>query len=459
MTDSLAVAVLAAGKGTRMRSQLPKVLHRIAGLTLVENVLTSLSRVNPSRQLMIVGYQAEQVKTALTHLPDLEFVAQSEQLGTGHAVQQVIPYLQGFEGNLLVLNGDVPLLRPETIEHMLKTHIEQGNTATMLTAQLVDPTGYGRVFCTENDIVTRIIEDRDCTPEQRQNQRINAGIYCFKWTALMAVLPYLKADNDQQEYYLTDVIKDLTPVMALDVADPQEISGINNRKQLADADTALQQRLKDDLMLSGVTLINPDSITVEATVQIEPDVVIEPQTHLRGHTLIQTGCRIGPGSLIQNSTIGPDTTVLYSVVNDSVIKGATSIGPYTHLRGQVAVGEGCRVGNFVELKQATLGDGTKAAHLAYLGNATLGNQVNIGAGTITANYDGYYKHPTVIGDRTKTGANSVLVAPVTLAENVTVGAGAVVTCDVDADALIVTRGERRVIPNWQPRHQRQAPKP
>ncbi|MEO0455448.1 MAG: bifunctional UDP-N-acetylglucosamine diphosphorylase/glucosamine-1-phosphate N-acetyltransferase GlmU [Cyanobacteria bacterium P01_A01_bin.114] len=454
MSDSLAVAILAAGKGTRMKSSLPKVLHPLSGRTLVETVLASLIKVEPSRQLVIVGYQADAVRSALTSLSDLEFVEQTEQLGTGHAVQQVIPALVGFEGNLLVLNGDVPLIRPETLERMLALHTQNQNAATILTAQMDDPTGYGRVFCTDNNLVTEIVEHRDCTPAQRQNQRINAGIYCFNWAKLMTILPHLKADNDQQEYYLTDVVKDLSPVMAMDVTDPQEILGINNRKQLSEANDILQQRLKDDLMLSGVTLINPESITLDATVTVAPDVVIEPQTHLRGKTTIQAGCRIGPGSLIEDSTVEAGSTILYSVISDSTVRSTCRIGPYAHLRGQAVVGEGCRIGNFVEIKNSTLGNQTNAAHLSYLGDATLGKKVNIGAGTITANYDGFKKHPTVIGDGTKTGSNSVLVAPVELGTNVTVGAGAVVTKDVNNDSLIVTRGERRVIANWKPRQQR-----
>jgi len=453
MADSLAIAILAAGKGTRMRSALPKVLHRLSGLTLVENVIASTALVNPTRKLAIVGYAADQVKTALASVADLEFVEQTEQLGTGHAVQQVIPALEGFEGNLLVLNGDVPLLRPETIEQMVKTHNENGNAATILTAQMDDPTGYGRVFCDESLIVQEIIEHRDCTDQQRQNTRINAGIYCFNWAKLMTILPHLKSDNDQQEYYLTDVIKDLSPVMAMD-APTSEIAGINNRKQLSEAEAVMQKRIKDELLLSGVTLINPDSITIDSTVTVEPDVIIEPQTNLRGSAVISAGCHIGPGSLIENSTIGNNTKVVHSVVTDSEVANDGKIGPFAHIRGQANIGESCRIGNFVEVKNSTIGNKTNSAHLSYLGDAELGEQVNVGAGTITANYDGKNKHKTVIGDRTKTGANSCMVAPVTLGEDVTIGAGSVVTQDVENDCLVVTRGKLHKIPGWRPQYLR-----
>ncbi|MEL6381522.1 MAG: bifunctional UDP-N-acetylglucosamine diphosphorylase/glucosamine-1-phosphate N-acetyltransferase GlmU [Cyanobacteria bacterium J06626_18] len=451
MSGELAVVVLAAGKGTRMKSSLPKVLHPLGGRSLVECVLDSLQEVNPVHRLVVVGYAAEQVQAALSHIPDLTFVEQREQLGTGHAVQQVIPYLQNFDGDLLVLNGDVPLLRASTIRQMLEVHQAKQNAATLLTAQFMDPTGYGRVFCNEDNVITEIIEHRDCSEVQRQNRRINAGVYCFDWSALSAILPELKADNDQQEYYLTDVVKELSPAMAVDVDDPQEIQGINNRKQLAQAYSILQDRIKDDWMTAGVTLIDPDSITIDITVQLEPDVIIEPQTHLRGKTIIRSGSRIGPGSLIENSLIGSDTTVMFSTVSDSEVGDQTRVGPYAHLRGQAIVGEGCRIGNFVEIKKSTLGDRVNVAHLSYLGDAALGEQVNVGAGTITANYDGFQKHPTVIGDRTKTGSNSVFVAPVTIGADVTVGAGSVITKDVEDDCLVVARTKQTAISGWRPR--------
>lgn len=445
----VAVAILAAGRGTRMKSDLPKVLHPLGGCSLVERALSSARLVHPTRRLVIVGYQPEQVKEALQAQSDLEFVEQTKQLGTGHAVKQLLPYLEDYTGDLLVLNGDVPLLRPETLQQLLEVHQTKQNAATLLTAQLPNPQGYGRVFCDQDNFIREIVEDRDCSLVQKQNCRINAGVYCFNWPKLAQVLPHLTADNDQQEYYLTDTLKLLEPAMAVDVEDYQEIRGINNRQQLAIAYQILQRRVKEAWMVAGVTLIDPDSITIDDTVQLQTDVIIEPQTHLRGNTVIASGSRIGPGSLVENSHLGENVTVLYSVVRDTQVAAGTKIGPYAHLRGHVNVGEDCRIGNFVELKNSSLGNNTNVAHLSYLGDATLGTQVNIGAGTITANYDGVNKHPTYIGDRTKTGSNSVLVAPLTLGEDVFIAAGSTVTKDVDGDALVIARTRQIVKPGWR----------
>ncbi len=445
----VAVAILAAGRGTRMKSDLPKVCHNLGSLSLVERVLKSCLFVEPSRCLVIIGYQGERVKKTLEAFENLEFVEQTEQLGTGHAAQQLIPHLEGFTGDLLILNGDVPLLRHNTIEQLLKTHQAHKNAATLLTAQLPDPKGYGRVFCDAQNLLQQIVEDRDCTADQKKNRRINAGVYCFNWPQLAKVLPKLQTNNDQKEYYITDAVNYLEQVMAVDVEDYQEILGINDRKQLANAYEILQTRVKDAWMSAGVTLINPDSITIDDTVELQPDVIVEPQTHLRGKTVIGSGSRIGPGSLIENSQLGQNVTALYSVVSDSLVQDGTRIGPYAHLRGHVEVGASCRVGNFVELKNATLGERTNVAHLSYLGDATLGDRVNVGAGTITANYDGVKKHRTKIGDRTKTGSNSVLVAPVTLGEDVNVAAGSVVTEDVPDDCLVIARARQVVKPGWR----------
>lgn len=454
----VAVAILAAGRGTRMKSDLPKVLHQLGSYTLVERVLKSCVSIQPSRIMVIVGYRGDLVQNSLLdnknnidndNIPTLEFIEQTEQLGTGHAIQQLLPYLKEFSEDLLVLNGDVPLLRPETLKQLIDSHKENQNSATILSANLPLPKGYGRVFCDTNNVVTQIVEDRDCTTAQQQNHRVNAGVYCFNWPALAKILPELKANNDQQEYYLTDVVPLLNPVMAVAVNDYQEIFGINNRKHLATAYEILQTRLKDDWMEAGVTLIDPKSITIDDTVLLERDVIIEPQTHIRGLTVIGSGSRIGPGSLIENSQIGKNSSVLYSVISDSMVADNTRIGPYAHLRGDSQVGSHCRIGNFVELKKAQVGDRSNAAHLSYLGDATLGEKVNVGAGTITANYDGVKKHKTKIGDRSKTGSNSVLVAPVTLGEDVTVAAGSVVTKNVEDDSLVIARTRQTVRKGWR----------
>lgn len=433
-----------------MKSNLPKVLHSLGGRSLVERVLESLQTISPQRRMIIVGYQGQEVKTALQNFsPTLEFIEQTEQLGTGHAVQQVIPHLEGFTGDLLVLNGDVPLLRPETIKQLLQVHQEHQNAATILTAQLPNPQGYGRVFCNGQNIIKEIVEDRDCTTAQKQNRRINAGVYCFNWSKLMAVLPHLQANNDQKEYYITDAVNQLEQVMAVDVEDYQEMLGINDREQLANAYEILQRRVKSKWMAAGVTMIDPDSITIDDTVTLHPDVIIEPQTHLRGNTEIKSGCRIGPGSLIENSLISENVTVLYSVVVNSIVHPDSQVGPYTHLRTEVEVGAGCRVGNFVELKKTKLGTHTNVAHLSYLGDATLGEKVNVGAGTITANYDGVNKHPTTIGDRTKTGANSVLVAPLNIGNDVYIAAGSAVTQDAPDDCLVIGRSRQVIKCGWR----------
>jgi bifunctional UDP-N-acetylglucosamine pyrophosphorylase/glucosamine-1-phosphate N-acetyltransferase len=443
------VAILAAGKGTRMKSNLPKVLHCLGGRSLVERVIESAEPLSPARKLVIVGYQSTEVKTAMDSIYGVEFVEQAVQLGTGHAIQQLLPHLEGYTGDLLILNGDVPLLRTETLKNLLQTHQENQNSCTILTAQLANPQGYGRVFRNSEGIVQKIVEDKDCTPNQRENDRVNAGIYCFHWPDLAKILPDLQANNSQKEYYLTDAVTQVGKVMAVDVKDNQEILGINDRLQLATANDILQKRIKEKWLLAGVTLIDPASITIDETVELQPDVILEPQTHLRGKTVIQAGSRIGPGSLIENSELGENVTVLYSVITDSVIQSQTRIGPYAHLRGHAEVGVGCRIGNFVELKNAQLGDRTNVAHLSYLGDTTTGTQVNVGAGTITANYDGVKKHRTTIGDRSKIGSNTVLVAPITVGNDVYIAAGSTVTEDVPDDSLVIARSRQVVKPDWK----------
>ncbi|MGB7565804.1 MAG: bifunctional UDP-N-acetylglucosamine diphosphorylase/glucosamine-1-phosphate N-acetyltransferase GlmU [Prochlorococcaceae cyanobacterium] len=455
----LAVAVLAAGKGTRMKSQLPKVLQPLAGATLVERVLASCRSLDPQRQLLIVGHQAERVEASLTALAGLEFVLQQPQQGTGHAVQQLLAPLAGFTGELLVLNGDVPLLRPSTLEKLLAQHRRSGAAVTLLTARLADPSGYGRVFSDGAGQVSAIIEHRDCNDDQRRNNLINAGIYCFDWKRLADVLPQLTTDNDQGELYLTDSVALLDHATHLQVADPDEILGINDRIHLAQCEAVLQERLRRHWMEQGVTFIDPASCTLSEGSRFGRDVVIEPQTHLRGATTVGDGCHLGPGSLVENSSLGSGVEVLYSVVRGAAVGDDCAIGPYTQLRPGTVLGKRCRVGNFVEVKNSQLADDCKVNHLSYIGDADLGTNVNVGAGTVTANYDGVRKHRTSIGAGSKTGANSVLVAPLNLGERVTVGAGSTITKDVPAGALALGRARQVIRENWSAAGESAAPAP
>ncbi len=445
----LAVAVLAAGKGTRMKSDLPKVLQPLAGATLVERVLQSCTSLSPERRLLIVGHQAERVEQSLAAWSGLEFVLQAPQNGTGHAVQQLLQPLEGFQGDLLVLNGDVPLLREQTIAHLLERHRSSGAAVTLLTARLADPTGYGRVFADAEGRVSGIIEHRDCSEAQRRNDLINAGIYCFSWSALARVLPELRSDNDQGELYLTDTVAMLQPAMHVEVAEAEEISGINDRIQLADCEAVIQDRLRRHWMREGVTFVDPASCTLSDGTRFGRDVVVEPQCHFRGETAIGDGCRIGPGCLIENSTLAQNVEVLHSVLRDVTVEQGCTVGPFAQLRAGARLEAEVRIGNFVEVKNSHLAAGVKANHLSYLGDADLGAGVNVGAGTITANYDGVRKHRTVIGAGSKTGANSTLVAPITVGERVTIGAGSTLTKDVPSGALALGRSRQLVKENWQ----------
>jgi bifunctional UDP-N-acetylglucosamine pyrophosphorylase/glucosamine-1-phosphate N-acetyltransferase len=444
----LAVAVLAAGKGTRMKSDLPKVLQPLAGATLVERVLRSCEPLAPERRLLIVGHQAERVEQSLAHHAGLEFVLQQPQNGTGHAVQQLIAPLNGFEGDLLVLNGDVPLIQPHTLAELLEAHRRSGAAVTLLSARLEDPTGYGRVFADAEGRVSAIVEHRDCSEEQRANPLTNAGIYCFHWPRLAAVLPGLTTDNDQGELYLTDTVALLEPAMHREVANSDEILGINDRLHLAQCEAVLQQRLREHWMREGVTFTDPASCTLSDGSRFGRDVIVDPQCHFRGDVVIGDRCRIGPGCLIENSELAEDVEVLLSVVRDARVAKGCAIGPYAQLRARAVLGEDCRIGNFVEVKNSTLAAGVKANHLSYLGDAELGASVNVGAGTITANFDGVHKHRTVIGAGSKTGANSVLVAPIVLGEGVTVAAGSTLTNDVPTGALALGRARQVVKEGW-----------
>ena len=450
--NDIHVVILAAGKGTRMKSQLPKVLHRISGQPLIEYVLRTAAAVMPASVTMVVGHGADDVKTALVKRTQLQFVTQEQQLGTGHALLQTRPLLSGKSGTVILLSGDVPLLSVDSLKALIATHAEAEAAATVITANLARPFGYGRIVRTSGRI-TKIVEERDASPTQRAISEINSGIYAFDLEPLFPALDSIGTANKQGEYYLPDLIaiyrKQKRTVTTWTVGRPDEIRGINSRTELAEVTSMVRQQKNEELMAAGVTLIDPATTYVDADVVVGPDTVIYPCVFLEGSTKIGAACEIHSGARIVNSTVGERVCVRnHTVVTDSTVESGVVIGPFAHLRPGSQVGEDAHIGNFVELKKTTMGKGAKANHLAYLGDATIGAKSNVGAGTITCNYDGEKKHQTVIGDDVFVGSNSTLVAPVTLADGSYIAAGSAVTADVPEGALAIGRARQENKDGW-----------
>jgi bifunctional UDP-N-acetylglucosamine pyrophosphorylase/glucosamine-1-phosphate N-acetyltransferase len=448
----LHVVILAAGKGTRMKSDRPKVLHDIAGRSLITRVLTVADGLVPSTTTIVVGHGAEEVTQSLGARPGRYFVVQEPQLGTGHALLQTAPVLRGKQGTVVLLSGDVPLLRRQTLEDLVRTHTEAGAAATVLTAVVDRPYGYGRIVRTQGRI-TRIVEERDASPAQRNIREINSGIYAFDVGPLFDSLEKIGADNAQNEYYLPDLIsiyrRRRRVVTTFTIPHAVEIRGINSRTELAEVSAMVRQQKNEELMAAGVTLIDPATTYIDTTVTIGRDTVVHPCVFIEGGTTIGSACEIHAGSRIVNSTIGDRVVIRnHSVVTDSSVASGARIGPFAHLRPDAKVGEDAHIGNFVELKKATVGAGSKANHLAYIGDATIGDKVNIGAGTITCNYDGATKHQTVVQDGSFIGSNSTLVAPVTIGKNAYIAAGSAITDDVPAGALGIGRGRQENKDGW-----------
>ncbi|MEO6237511.1 MAG: bifunctional UDP-N-acetylglucosamine diphosphorylase/glucosamine-1-phosphate N-acetyltransferase GlmU [Vicinamibacterales bacterium] len=446
------VAILAAGKGTRMKSADPKILHRAAGFPLIEHVLRAADTLSPVTTVVVIGHQADRVKEALGIRLGLRFALQELQLGTGHALLQVEPHLGGETGTLVLLSGDVPLLRPATLRALVDTHINRGAAATVLTARVPRPQGYGRIV-REQGRITAIVEEKDASPAERQIDEINSGVYAFALEPLFTALRSIGAANAQGEYYLPDLVKIYRArglaVETVSLDDSREILGVNSRKELAEVSAILKATRNDELMASGVTLVDPASAWIGADVTVAPDTIIHPNVHLEGRTQIGGGCEIHSGVRIVDSTLDDGVVVNnFCVISESHIRAGARIGPFAHIRPHSDVGEGAHVGNFTELKKTTLGRGSKANHLSYLGDATIGEKVNIGAGTITCNYDGVHKHPTVIEDGAFIGSDSQLVAPVRIGKGAYVAAGSSIVEDVPAGSLGIARGKQVNKDGW-----------
>jgi bifunctional UDP-N-acetylglucosamine pyrophosphorylase/glucosamine-1-phosphate N-acetyltransferase len=435
--DKVQCVILAAGQGTRMKSQLPKVLHQIAGKPMVQYAVEAAFSIGSRRPIVVIGHGAELVQRAIGDRCDT--VLQVPQHGTGHALLQAREKIDPASETILVLYGDTPLLTTETIQRLLDAQRAAHAVLGLVTFTPADPALYGRIIRDEGGRLLDIVEYKEATPEQRASREVNSGIFCYQTAWLLEHLDKLQPRAGHGEYYLTDLVNIAAQENAITATcscDEAEVLGINDRVQLAAAERLMRDRINTRLMISGVTLIDPAATYVEASVTIGPDTILHPGTHLTGSTTIGSGCVIGPNTLIADSTIGQRVEIVASMIEGAVIDDEVDIGPFSHLRKGAQLGRGVHIGNFAEVKDSTLGPGTKQGHFSYLGNATIGANVNIGAGTITCNYDGKHKHPTTIGDNTFIGSDTMLVAPVNIGSNARTGAGSVVTHDVADNELV-----------------------
>jgi len=453
------VVILAAGQGTRMKSKLPKVLHRLVGRPLIDHVLQAADAIAPSTMTLVIGHGADLLRSAMVSRPNVGFVVQEPQLGTAHALQQAEPRLAGRQGTVVLLSGDVPLLTGATLRRLVETHQAAGAAATVATAIVERPYGYGRIVRTKGRIA-RIVEERDASPEVRQIREINSGIYAFDLAPLFEALRGIASQNAQGEYYLTDLIaiyrRRKLPVETLVVDNPQEIRGINSRTELAEVSHIVRQTKNEELMAAGVTIIDPATTYIDPDVEIGADTVIHPGVSIEGQSRVGAACEIHSHVRIVGSEIADKSVILnFCLIIGSRIAEGASVGPFAHLRPESVVGERAKIGNFVELKKTTMGAGSKANHLTYLGDATIGERVNVGAGTITCNYDGTRKHPTIIEDGAFIGSDTQLIAPVRIGKGAYVAAGSSITEDVPDGALGIARGRQANVDGWVERRKAQ----
>ena len=455
-TSPAAVLILAAGEGKRMKSRTPKVLHTLCGRTLLGHALAAADELDPAQLVVVVGHGREQVGAEVASVtPQARIVRQDDQLGTGHAVRMVTEAIGTIHGTVVVSYGDMPLLRGQTLRELVDRHHRAGNAVTVLTAR-GDAAGYGRIVRDGGGAFLRIVEERDCTPEERAIDEYNSGCYAFDGTLLADAIKRVTTNNEQRQEYLTDVVGILRgdghAVGTMLAADAGEITGVNDRVQLSEARRELNDRILDGWMRAGVTIIDPASTWIDVTVTIGQDAEIGPQTQLQGATAIGEGARIGPGCLLEDTIVGEDAVVSHAVCRLAEIGPRATVGPYAYLRPGTSLAEDAHVGAHVELKKASVGPGAKVPHLTYVGDATIGAGANVGAGTIFANYDGVAKNHTTVGQHAFVGSNTVLVAPVTIGDGAYTAAGSAITDDVPAGNLGVARGRQHNSDGWTARN-------
>ncbi|CAM3501113.1 UDP-N-acetylglucosamine diphosphorylase [Streptococcus sanguinis SK1 = NCTC 7863] len=436
--------ILAAGKGTRMKSDLPKVLHKVAGISMLEHVFRSVNAIDPEKTVTVVGHKAELVEQVLAGQTD--FVRQTEQLGTGHAVMMAEPVLENLTGQTLVIAGDTPLITGESLKNLIDFHINHKNVATILTAEADNPFGYGRIVRNQHDEVLKIVEQKDASDFEQQIKEINTGTYVFDNARLFEALKNINTNNAQGEYYITDVIgifrENGEKVGAYTLKDFDESLGVNDRVALATAEGVMRRRINQQHMVNGVSFVNPHATYIDVDVEIAPEVQVEANVTLKGQTKIGAETILTNGTYIVDSVIGERTVITNSMIEESSVADGVTVGPYAHIRPGSSLAKDVHVGNFVEVKGSSIGENTKAGHLTYIGNSEVGANVNFGAGTITVNYDGQKKYKTIIGDNVFVGSNSTIIAPVELGDNSLVGAGSTITKDVPADAIALGRGRQ-----------------
>ena len=436
--------ILAAGKGTRMKSDLPKVLHKVAGISMLEHVFRSVNAINPEKTVTVVGHKAELVEQVLAGQTD--FVRQTEQLGTGHAIMMAEPVLENLTGQTLVIAGDTPLITGESLKNLIDFHINHKNVATILTAEADNPFGYGRIVRNQHGEVLKIVEQKDASDFEQQIKEINTGTYVFDNASLFKALKNINTNNAQGEYYITDVIgifrENGEKVGAYTLKDFDESLGVNDRVALATAEGVMRRRINKQHMVNGVSFVNPDVTYIDVDVEIAPEVQLEANVTLKGQTKIGAETILTNGTYIVDSEIGERAVITNSMIEESSVADGVTVGPYAHIRPSSSLAKDVHVGNFVEIKGSSIGENTKAGHLTYIGNSEVGANVNFGAGTITVNYDGQNKYKTIIGDNVFVGSNSTIIAPVELGDNSLVGAGSTIDKDVPANAIAIGRSRQ-----------------
>ncbi|MBF8983637.1 bifunctional UDP-N-acetylglucosamine diphosphorylase/glucosamine-1-phosphate N-acetyltransferase GlmU [Lutibacter sp. B2] len=446
---NITAVILAAGAGTRMKSKIPKVIHQVCEKPMVQHVIDVAQELLAEKTIVVIGHGCEKVKEAISD--NVEFILQKEQLGTGHAVIQTQHDLPD-EGHVLLLYGDTPLITSETIKELISYHEEGDFAATILTAHVNDPTGYGRIARDHSDRVVKIVEHKDANEEEKEITEINSGIYCYDAKLLKQSLSKLDNNNTQNEYYITDVVeilnKESYKVGAYKIEDETEIMGVNSRIQLAKAEEVMRRRILNNLMQEGVTIIDPNNTYIDKEVKIGEDTIIYPGVIIKGNTQIGEDCIIGHNCRIENSMIKNNVKIQSSTIVDSIVDDDCTIGPYAYLRPNSKLGKAVKIGDFVEVKNATIGDRSKASHLSYIGDAEIGKEVNIGCGVVFVNYDGKNKHKTVVKDHAFVGSNTNLVAPITVEEYGYIATGSTITKDVPEGSLSVARGKQKNIAGW-----------